>query len=107
MGKHSHKEGRTSEKEFNGIGSPKSAIKVPKEAVDPTLALLFASSVSTANLIFLKLRIDRIHRLVQLKFLQNPVMRNHPRLPRENMSLKSLKRNPRPTRWKWTARKTI
>jgi nucleolar protein 12 len=49
MGKRSRKETEAVEKQSNGIRDVKSAILVDDKAVDPTLALLFASSVKSSS----------------------------------------------------------
>jgi len=45
MSKRSRQDGEVSEKKFNGNGDVKKSMLVDDQAVDPTLALLFASSV--------------------------------------------------------------
>ena len=47
MGKRSRKEAENMEQKVNGNGEAKKPILVDEEAVDPSLALLFSSSVGT------------------------------------------------------------
>lgn len=66
MGKHSRKDGEDSTKKSKSKGHAKNSIIVDEAAVDPALALLFASSVCTClmqlirrRMIILRIEIGR------------------------------------------------
>ncbi len=50
MGKRSRKQSENMEQVVNGIGKVNKSILVDEEAVDPSLALLFSSSVGTPTI---------------------------------------------------------
>jgi len=94
MGKRSRKDAEESVEKVNGIGHNNQALLVDNKAVDPALALLFASSVRKKLLIAaVGPNIDFLYRPDQFKLLQKPVMSCR-LLPSEDRLSPNLKKSP-------------
>lgn len=92
MGKRSHGDAKPTKKKSNGATHAKGSILADEKAVDPTLALLFASSVCFSYVdLFSYKTLMYTFRQVRFKHPQKLVMRSRLRLkiqnPREHIKL--------------------